>query len=63
MIGTCRRSQFFVPVSPGMRISDETLNLSFSPVLHSDVYKFAFSIETGIEIANFKSIFPSRNQL
>ena len=33
-------------INPGMRISDKTLNLSFSPVLHSDVSKFALSIET-----------------
>ena len=50
-------------INPGMRISDETLNLSFSPVLHTDIYRFALSIETGIETANFKSIFPIRNRL
>ncbi len=33
-------------VDPGMRISNQTLNLSFSPDLHSEAYRFAPSIET-----------------
>jgi len=34
-------------VDPGMRISNQTLNLSFSPDFHSEAYTFAASIETG----------------
>ena len=43
-------------VDPGMRISNQTLNLSFSPDLHSEVYRFAASIEIGIEIRNIRKI-------
>ena len=43
-------------VDPGMRISNQTLNLSFSPDLHSEVYRFAASIEIGIAIRNIRKI-------